>query len=456
MHPKRLNRRDFLTTTGTMFGMVTGASLLAACQPAMAPQAPEDDSSDSSADTEVVTLEFLYNGSAAMGENFDPIIEHWNEENPLIQVEKTVIGGLTWGEYAQKVAVMIASGQDLDIIRMAIEGLRMFASKKIVHPIDDWIDRDADKLDFGEFLDDVSPFFFEAGSYQGQQYGIPLAFNMMSIWYNTRIFEEAGIDRPSDDWTYDDFLEIATELSKPPDQWGWVPWIGWFVGVIPHAFAYDTSPLTPDWNASNTNDPKFIEMMQFRQDQIHEYGIAPEVAAGENPRQKFFTGKVGMVPDMRNMVLEGTKAGFTDWDTVPWPQKYAKKYEVGTGFYCVPMESKHPEEAWEFMSTVVTGRAIAERKAMIGYANQSRRSVSTDPDLYAIGPKHFAWVYEAVDAGLAEHSPSPPDYPEIEGIVNRYQALIMSNEMTAEEGCLAAHDEINAVIAQREEGVTGM
>jgi multiple sugar transport system substrate-binding protein len=452
MNAKRLNRRDFLKTTGT----VTGASLLAACAAPSPQQAADESSSDSSEMAETITLEFLYFGSAAMGENFDPIVEQWNEEHPMIQVKKTVVGGMTWGEYAQKVAVMIASGQDLDIIRMAIEGLRMFASKEIIHPIDDWIQRDGDKLDFGEFLDDVSPFFFEAGSYQGKQYGIPLAFNMMSVWYNTTIFEENGIDRPADDWTYDDFLAIATQLTQPPDQWGWVPWIGWFVGVIPHAFAYDTSPLTPDWNAGNTNDPKFIEMMQFRQDLIHEYKVAPEVGAGENPRQKFFTGKVGMVPDMRNMVLEGTKAGFTEWDHVPWPQKYAQKYEVGTGFYCIPMESKHPEEAWQFMSTVVTGRAIAERKASIGYANQSRRSVSTDPDLYAIGPTHFAWVYEAVDAGLAQHAPSPPDYPEIESIVNRYQASILSNEVSAEEGCLAAHEEIEEVIARREPGVTGM
>ena len=456
MYHRNLSRREFLKTASALVGITAGASFLAACQPATAPQTAGEGGDAAPASTEVITLEFLYNGSAAMGENFDPIIEQWNEENPTVQVEKTVIGGITWGEYAQKVAVMLASGQDLDIFRIAIEGLRMFASKEIIHPIDDWIKRDAEKLDFGEFLEDVSPFFFEAGSYQGHQYGIPLAFNMMSIWYNPKIFEENGIDIPSEDWTYDDFLEIATALTQPPDQWGWVPWIGWFVGVIPHAFAYDTSPLTDDWNASNTNDPKFIEMMQFRQDLIHEYKVAPEVASGENPRQKFFTGKVAMVPDMRNMVLEGTAAGFTDWDTIAWPQKYAKKYEVGTGFYSIPMDSRHPEEAWDFMSTVVTGRPIAERKAEIGYANQSRRSVSTDPELYAIGPNNFSWVYEAVDAGLAEHAPSPPDYPEIEAIVNRYQASILSNEMSAEEGCLAAHEEITEVISQRDEGVTGM
>jgi multiple sugar transport system substrate-binding protein len=416
---------------------------LAACQAPAAPSAPAGTGGEAEpASTEVITLQFLYNGSAAMGENWDPAIERWNQEHPEVQVEKTVVGGMTWGEYAQRVAVMLSSGQDIDIFRIAIEGLRLFAAKDIIHPLDDWIERDAAKLDFADYLADVNPIFMEGGSYKGVQYGIPLVFNMMSIWYNPRIFEENGIDRPSEDWTYDDFLEIAQALTKPPDQFGYVEWLGWFTGITPHAFAYVT-------------DPAFIEMMQFRQDLIHKYKVSPEVAMGDVPRQKFFTNRVAFVPDMRNMVLEGVSAGFTDWDTIRWPQKYDKKYVVGTGFYGIPRESRHAEEAWEFMSTIITAREIHERKAEIGYANQSRRSVSLDPELYSIGPEHFEWVYEAVDEGLVDHVPSPPDYPELEAIMNRYQAAILSNEMTAEEGCLAAHEEMTAVIAQREPGVTG-
>jgi len=390
-----------------------------------------------------------------MGENWDPIIAEWNEEHPNLQVVKTVIGGLTWGEYAQKVAVMLASGQDLDIFRIAIEGLRMFASKGIIHPLDDWLERDADKIALADYLEDVNPIFLEGGSYQDRRYGIPLVYNIMSIWYNTEMFDQNGIDRPSEDWTYDDFLEIAQTLTKPPDQFGYVEWIGWFSGDVPNAFAYGTSPLTEDWNASNANDPKFIEMMQFRQDLIHKYKVSPMVAMGENPRQKFYTGKVAMVPDMRNMVQEATGAGFTNFDTIRWPQRYDKKYVIGTGFYAIPKDSRRTEEAWEFLGTTITGRRIHERKAEIGYANQSRRSVSLDPELYSIGPKHFEWAYEVVEEGLVDHAPSPPDYPELEAIMNRYQASILANEMSAEEGCLAAHDEMNAVIARREPGVTG-
>ena len=36
----------------------------------------------------------------------------------------------------------------------------------------------------------------------------------MLIYYNTKMFEAAGIDRPSDDWTWDDFLAIANS-SQP-------------------------------------------------------------------------------------------------------------------------------------------------------------------------------------------------------------------------------------------------
>src|SRR5699024_4712817 len=55
-------------------------------------------------------------------------------------------------------------------------------------------------------------------------YGLPwtLAYNIM--YYNKDMFDEAGIDYPSNDWTLEDFNETAKELTirdgDTVSQWG--------------------------------------------------------------------------------------------------------------------------------------------------------------------------------------------------------------------------------------------
>ena len=50
-------------------------------------------------------------------------------------------------------------------------------------------------------------------SLDGTLYLLPNTWNTMLIYYNTTMFADAGIDRPSDDWTWDDFLAVAQQLT---------------------------------------------------------------------------------------------------------------------------------------------------------------------------------------------------------------------------------------------------
>ncbi|QJU54758.1 ABC transporter substrate-binding protein [Herbiconiux sp. KACC 21604] len=48
--------------------------------------------------------------------------------------------------------------------------------------------------------------------------GFPAVIDNIGLIYNKTIFDQAGLDYPTDDWTWDDFREAARELTDPATQ----------------------------------------------------------------------------------------------------------------------------------------------------------------------------------------------------------------------------------------------
>ena len=71
-------------------------------------------------------------------------------------------------------------------------------------------------------------------------YALPRGYSPVVLAYNKDLFDRAGVSYPTDDWTWDDFLRLAHQLTLDgdgdgrTDQWGtqveragaaWLPWL---------------------------------------------------------------------------------------------------------------------------------------------------------------------------------------------------------------------------------------
>ena len=63
--------------------------------------------------------------------------------------------------------------------------------------------------------DDFSEGARAAATVDGQVYGIPALIDNLAIVYNKDLFEAAGVDEPTADWTWDDFRAAAKALTDP-------------------------------------------------------------------------------------------------------------------------------------------------------------------------------------------------------------------------------------------------
>src|SRR6185437_3356883 len=129
----------------------------------------------------------------------------------------------TWVAVFQEVSTRLAGGEAIDSAYIATEGMQLFERRAVLEPLDSYIA--TDKREVNSFYGDVSPQmlanFRQLDNLGGKTYFIPIGYNVMSMWYNRKLFKEVGIADPAPDWTWSDFEKVAVKLASTPGRLGY-------------------------------------------------------------------------------------------------------------------------------------------------------------------------------------------------------------------------------------------
>jgi len=137
-------------------------------------------------------------------------LAHFVQENPDIQIDLIQTGGT---QYQVKLATMLAGGVAPDLFMVHEAMFPTLAENGLILPLDDLVAEDPE-LDLDAFF----PAVVEQCRYKGVLYKLPVGFNTVVMYYNCDMFDEAGLDYPSDDWTWDDMLRMARRLTRRDEQ----------------------------------------------------------------------------------------------------------------------------------------------------------------------------------------------------------------------------------------------
>ncbi len=142
---------------------------------------------------------------------WDPAVARAKEQLPNIDLNLTMTdisqGG--WAGYSDNIVTLIAGGEQLDVIMIAIEGLGLLTGKKILAPLDDFLASDTAAKELLE--KDVHPTLRTMLQVDGKQMEYPFSWNNMVTYYNTKIFEDKGVEAAGPDWTWDQFLDACDQ-----------------------------------------------------------------------------------------------------------------------------------------------------------------------------------------------------------------------------------------------------
>lgn len=437
-------RRQFLKSVG----LATGAVALGAHATA---SAQSQSLTAQAAGSRPVTLTYVNYSIGVDKPMWDSLIAEFSKIHPNITVRYVPTPGDSWGDYFDKLATMIAGGNPPDVSRVAIEGTRLMVSRGLAVPLDDYMKGDPE---VDEYLKDVSPKLLEAFRVDGKTYELPFDWNNMVMYYNTKMFQKEGIQPPKKEWTKDDFLQIAQQLTKrsasgETEVFGFGFAVQYFSGTIPWMFANGTNLLSEDWTKSNLKDPRVLEALQFMQDLVWKYKVSPKPPASHADIYSLMAaGKVAMAGGGRWPVLQMTKAGFSDFDIQYFPKWREQVTEFGLGGVVILKSSRYPNEAWQWVKFLSSKKAH-ELMTKIGQSIPARRSVAESPAMFELPPKNAKIFYESILGPNAKPVPSPPSYNRIEATWRRYLGRVLANEMAPAAALQECDKEFVEILAGR-------
>ncbi len=298
------------------------------------------------------------------------IVAAFEKAEPRIHVRQEYVVAV---RYQTKIQQQLVAGDAPDVFLFQDEPFPNFAPKGFA-VLDDFLQRDGIDLRRDYFDSAVESFMID-----GRLRGMPLWGGDNLIYCNKRCFDRAATVRgrpvplPSDDWTLDDFVRIARDLTIDEDGDGRIDQFGfgmptWLYG-LPLMWAQGMHVLDPTRTRWAMTGPEAQRAWGFYQDLRFKYHVCPTaVEQGEmNTDTAFFTGRVAMVSNgpWIHPMLRGTGLK-DDYVIVHMPRGPAGRVTRVTWDGLVINEGSSPrrkEAAWKFVRFVCgpAGQAIIAR-----------------------------------------------------------------------------------------------
>lgn len=132
------------------------------------------------------------------------LIKRFEAANPTIKVKQTTF---PYADYQTKIAAAMPAGQGPDVVQLFYGWLDNFVGAKFIQPLP----RDAfpPAMIEKDFYPIVS-----AMKRDGEYYGLPTAVRSLALFYNKKLFQEAGLDPAKPPATLDAFLDAAKKTVK--------------------------------------------------------------------------------------------------------------------------------------------------------------------------------------------------------------------------------------------------
>ncbi|WP_136604198.1 ABC transporter substrate-binding protein [Paenibacillus dokdonensis] len=206
-----------------------------------------------------------------------------------IKVELNIVPG-DGLEIYKKIDVDMISGEKTDVIRLTNPILTdKYGSNGWLYPLDELMAKenyDANKI-YGKYL----PKFQD-----GKTYVLPDQAGKWAVYYNKKIFDDAGVPYPTGEWTWDDYIETAKKLTNPAKGIYGSYMLDYDNYMYMLARQYDVSGYKED-GTSNYDDPAFKKALQFFGDLGNVQKIQPswlEFKSKKLSWDGFMSGDYGM------------------------------------------------------------------------------------------------------------------------------------------------------------------
>jgi len=382
MTERKLNRRRFLRAAG--FG--AAGAVLTACAATPTPQVIEKEvtrivegTPQVVKETVVVTQEAPAGPAAkpllrfAMY-NFDPwlsalpkMFSDFEQEVGTAQVK---LEAAPWDQFWPRFESQAAAGIAPDLQIGDPFKVARYVNKGIYLNIDPYVERDGvDPDDWLRASIEACRCEKETGRVGlGPLWGLPATLVGTIVYYNKDVFDEAGVEYPSEKWNRLDFQDAAMKLTKDKagkraGDAGFDPenvalygcsTIGGYSTAV-HLWNNGGGLVSEDQKECWIDKPESVEIFQWLGDLILKHHVNPSPAWFAGQPDVFLTQRIAMKLDGSwNLDYYVDKLTF-NWDIAPVPMGTAGLPRItyaGTNTLHIYSGTKFPDQSWDLLKFI--------------------------------------------------------------------------------------------------------
>jgi len=163
---------------------------------------------------EKITLRIAWWGGQPRHDYTMKIIEMYEKENPNVKIEPEFAN---WDDYWKKLAPMAAANNLPDIIQMDTSYISQYAEKGQLTDLTKYVD------DGTINTDNIDENSLTGGIIKDKLYGFSTGSTVLSVISNDQMLEKTGVEIDGQNWTWDDFTDIAIKLANANGTYGTNP-----------------------------------------------------------------------------------------------------------------------------------------------------------------------------------------------------------------------------------------
>lgn len=310
---------------------------------------------------------YSYNlATASQKDGTQKLIDEFEAANPDIDVEGIPVPS---PDINAKVQADIAAGSSPDIAQLTFDGLDYFANNFGVKPLEDIVPAD----ELTETFEGFSPNGLKLGQLDGKTYGLPFTFSTPVLFYNAKLFEEAGLDPEQPPATWAEVKEYAAKIAEATDASG--VHIGGSIGndwIVQALIGSNGGKvLSDDRTTLHFDSPEAIGAVEMWQD-ITTSGAGSKLNDSE-VMEAFSQGQVGMLlftSALQSAFLSAAEAGGWELKAAAMPSfdnKPTTPVNSGSALFILSDDEAKQQAAWKFLKFVTSERGYTIITSEIGY-----------------------------------------------------------------------------------------
>ena len=354
-------------------------------------------------------------------------------------------------DYVAKIDTMFLGGNAPDVIYGHPHYFTGWASQGLIMDLTDRFEADKELFDDPKFAQHM----YDSFKYEGKNVATINGHDTFLLYYNKDLFDEAGVSYPTDEWTWDDWLEAAKKLTnnESGEAKRYATVFGdfaptWFPYIYSHGGNIFDSMDAPTQVVFNS--PETVEALRFIQDAIQTHQVAPSYMNKDLISGSFETGQVAM--DIEgSWAPAGRRHLEFNWDMANLPLKSGKERRTSAYYagYCVNAQTKNPDLAYAFAKFFQEdeGQQILSQLGLITVINEE--IAGSDQNLKGEGfPEHHSLRVSSIEYATNGYA-NVANWEEMhkKGIKPYFDELVAGN-ITPEECAQSVQEELEKLLAQ--------